>query len=83
MSIVSFHCVPRIVQLCYIFVVRGRTDFEHLEIFVNKPVRYWHKTSKNIQKKENINRFTLLKELNAPKIASPSFHYRLSKLGMN
>ena len=41
MSIVSFHCVPRIVQLCYIFVVRGRTDFEHLEMFVNKPVRYW------------------------------------------
>lgn len=39
-SIASFHCVPRIVQLCYIFVVRGRTDFEHLEIFVNKPVRY-------------------------------------------
>ena len=44
MSIVSFHCVPRIVQLCYIFVVRGRTDFEHLEIFVNKPVRYWQYT---------------------------------------
>ena len=33
-----------------------------------------NKTSKNIQKKENINRFTLLKELNAPKIAGPSFH---------
>ena len=45
MSIVSFHCVPRIVQLCYIFVVRGRTDFEHLEIFVNKPVRYWQISS--------------------------------------
>ena len=32
-----------------------------------------NKTSKDIQKKEKKTRFTLLKELNAPKIAGPSF----------